>query len=86
MTSAPPTKDLLITADKADEDAHTWFPADQVRHCKEYLALEGIRFRNVYLTSKAIEMGAWPLFQIIYINARITGGKVLHVSDYRESS
>ena len=85
MTSAPPTQDLLIVADEADGNAHTWFPADKVRHCKEFTALEGIRFRNVYLTSKAIERGSWPLFQILYINARITGGSVLHISDYRES-
>ena len=78
-----PLEDLLICASDEDAAAHHWFPA-KTRLVNEFLALEGIRFRNVYLTSRAIEKGSWPLFQLIYINARITGGSVLHTSDYRD--
>lgn len=80
----PPYDDLLIVADQADEDAHTWFPA-RIRHGKDYRALEGQRFRNVYLTNKAIEDGSYILFQILYRTAVMCSGSVLHISDYRES-
>lgn len=84
MTSPAPKTDLLIVADQADEDAHAWFPADRVKHGKDYRALEGIRFRNVYITNRAIEDGSYVLFQILYRAAVMMNGSVLHVSDYRE--
>lgn len=82
MSSAAPDWDLLVAANDQDAENHIWFPAAKVRMVNEFLALEGLRFRNVYLTSKAIEKGSYPLFQILYFNARISGGKVLHSSDF----
>ena len=78
-----PDWDVLIAADEADAKANSWFPA-KVRTGKDYLALEGLRFRNVYLTSKAIETGGPSLFIILYRSAKLSGGSVLHISDYRE--
>lgn len=84
MTSPKPNWDLLICADFDDQTDHLWFPA-KVRTCKEYTALEGLRFRNVYLTNRAIEKGSYILFQILYRSAVIADGLVLHISDYREN-
>jgi len=84
MTS--PVGDVLVCADEKDEDDWLFFPVDKViANIANLSALEGLRFRNVYVTSRAIEKGSGNLFQHLYFNARITGGKVLHVSDYRES-
>jgi hypothetical protein len=80
-----PDWDLLIGADQEDVNGHEWFPAGMGRTVEDLLALEGLRFRNCYVTSKAIEKGSANLFHHLYYNARITGGRVLHVSDYRES-
>lgn len=79
-----PDWDLLICASDEDAAAHHWFPAGKTKLVNEFTALEGIRFRNVYLTSRAIEKGSWVLFQILYRTAKIMQGKVLHVSDYQE--
>jgi hypothetical protein len=79
-----PDWDLLIVANEEDAAAHTWFPA-RTRHVQEFLALEGLKPRNVYLTSRGIEKGSWVLFQILYRAATMSGGSVLHVSDYRET-
>jgi hypothetical protein len=80
-----PDWDLLIIGADEDPKDFTWFPADDVRDCKNLMVLEGLRARNIYLTSRAIETGSAGLFQHLYINAKLTRGKVLHVSDYREN-
>lgn len=78
--------DILICVDEADEAAHAFFPASRaVIISYGLLQLEGLRFRHAYLTDKAIEKGSANLFHHLYYNARITGGKVLHVSDFREN-
>ena len=84
MTTKP-AFDLLIVADASDEAAHEWFPA-MIRDCQNLIALEGLRFRNVYLTSRAIEYGSANLFSVLYRSALLTRpkGHVLHISDYRE--
>jgi hypothetical protein len=82
MPTAKPEWDLLIVADETDQVNHEWFPAARWRTVLDFTALEGMRPRNVYLTSKAIEKGSGILFQILYRNAIITGGKVLHSSDF----
>jgi hypothetical protein len=84
VSTARPDWDLLIAATTDDSMHHSWFPAKKIRLAHEFTSLEGMRFRNVYLTNAAIEKGSYALFQILYFNARITGGKVLHVSDYQE--
>jgi hypothetical protein len=81
MSFTPPDWDLLIAADENDRINHHWFPA-RSRLVTEFTALEGFRFRNVYLTNRAIEKGSAVLFQILYRSAVITNGKVLHTSDY----
>ena len=81
----PPTWDLLIAANDDDAMAHAWFPADRTKLVHEFTALEGLKFRNCYLTSKAIEKGSYVLFQILYRTAVMMNGSVLHTSDYRES-
>jgi hypothetical protein len=78
-----PDWDLLITAPEELGNYH-YFPAI-VRDCDNLISLEGLRFRNCYLTNMAIEQGSANLFHALYFNARISGGSVLHVSDYRES-
>jgi hypothetical protein len=81
-----PDWDVLICADEADEDDWLFFPVGKViANIANLAALEGLRFRNCYVTSKAIEKGSGNLFQHLYFNARMTGGKVLHVTDYREN-
>jgi hypothetical protein len=85
MTFRRPNWDLLIAADDQDAEDHAWFPAERTKTCKDFRALEGLKFRNVYLTSKAIEGGSSVLFQILYRTAVMMGGSVLHVSDYRET-
>jgi predicted HAD superfamily hydrolase len=81
-----PDWDVLVCADEAEEASYLFFPADKViANLANLAALEGLRFRNCYVTSKAIEKGSGNLFQHLYFNARITGGKVLHITDYRES-
>lgn len=80
-----PDWDLLMGADQEDLDAHDWFPCGKARTIENLPALEGLRFRNVYLTSRAIEHGSANLFHHLYHNARVSLGKVLHISDYRES-
>lgn len=81
--TSKPNWDLLICANDQDRGSHEWFPA-KARLITDFTALEGMHFRNCYLTSKAIEKGSWVLFQILYRTAKITGGHVLHISDYRE--
>ena len=78
-----PDWDVLITA-VDEEDGWLWFPADLVRDNKNLLALEGLRFRNCYVTSKAIETGSPNLFHALYYSAKLSHGAVLHTSDYRE--
>lgn len=80
-----PDWDLLMGADNADLKDHIWFPAAKGRTVDNLLSLEGMRFRNVYLTNRALEAGSAGLFHHLYFNARVSGGKVLHVSDYRET-
>jgi hypothetical protein len=80
-----PDWDLLMGADQADLDAHDWFPCGKARTVENLLALEGMRFRNAYVTSRAIEKGSASLFHALYYGARLTMGSVLHVSDYQES-
>lgn len=82
MPTAKPDWDLLICATREDEANHEWFPAGKRRLMHEFLALEGMRFRNCYVTSRTIEHGNHVLFQILYRNAIITGGKVLHTGDF----
>ena len=84
MTTKRPDWDLLIAANETDADANSWFPA-KIRLVHEFLALEGLKPRNIYITNKGIEKGSWVLFQILYRAAVMSGGNVLHVSDYRES-
>jgi len=79
-----PSWDLLIIGTNEDPKDFAWFPADSVRDCVNLLALEGLRFRNVYLTSGAIETGSADLFKTLYRSAKLTHGRVLHTSDYRE--
>jgi len=74
--------DILIAADQQDEDAN-YVPVDRTFGIVELAKLEGVRFRYAYVTSKALEYGSAGLFEHLYFNARVTGGKVLHVSDYR---
>ena len=81
-----PDWDLLIGADEKDLADHVWFPATKARTVENLLALEGMRPRNTYVTSRAISAGSSSLFHHLYFNARVTGGKVLHVSDYEESA
>lgn len=86
MKALPPDWDVLIGADLPDVAAHDWFPVAKTFTVQNLLPLEGLRFRNVYLTSGAIEHGGPSLFAILYRSARLTGcGKVLHTSDYREN-
>lgn len=85
MTTTKPDWDLIICADIQDQADHLWFPA-RARTCREFTALEGMHPRNIYLTSRAIEQGSYVLFKILYRAAAITGGKVLHTSDYEEQS
>jgi hypothetical protein len=80
-----PDWDLLIIGAGEDPGNFGWFPAGDVRDCVNLLPLEGLRFRNVYLTSQAIETGSPNLFNVLYRSARLSAGKVLHISDYRES-
>lgn len=77
-----PNWDLLIIGANEDPKEFTWFPADDVRDCKNLLALEGLRFRNVYLTSQAIATGSANLFHVLYRSAKLSGGSVLHMSDF----
>ena len=78
-----PDWDLLIAADQGDADVNSWFPA-KIRTVNEFTALEGMHFRNCYLTNRAIQQGSWVLFQILYRTAKITGGTVRHMSDFEE--
>jgi hypothetical protein len=84
MPSRAPDWDLLITAPGEEQDYDRWFPAGKILDCKNLIALEGVRFRNVYLTSKAIEQGSASLFGVLYRTAKMMRGSVLHTSDYRE--
>jgi hypothetical protein len=79
-----PYWDLLVVADNADHQAHLWFPFNQSRTVQEYLALEGLRPRNVYVTSRAITEGTAGIFQHLYRMTVLSGGSVRHVSDYEE--
>lgn len=85
MPSKSPDWDLLIAANDEDAAAHSWFPA-RTRTVHEFLALEGLRPRNVYITSQGIEKGSWVLFQILYRAATMSGGGVFHTSDYQETA
>lgn len=84
MSFVRPDWDLLMVADEADAADHLWFPA-RTRTVTDFRSLEGMRFRNVYLTNRAIENGSAVLFQILYRTAVMTDGSVLHVSDFRET-
>jgi hypothetical protein len=77
-----PNWDLLIIGANEDPKDYDWFPAGDVRDCMNLLALEGLRFRNVYLTSGAIETGSANLFHTLYRSAKLSHGRVLHISDY----
>lgn len=80
-----PAWDFLIGADEVDVDWHSYFPASKTGTVTNLIALEGMRFRNCYLTSKAIEKGSAELFSVLYRAAKITpGSRVLHVSDFEE--
>lgn len=79
-----PDWDLLIAANDEDAMNHSWFPAARTKLVHEFTALEGIRFRNCYFTSMAIEKGSGTLFDILYRTAKMMRGSVLHTSDYRE--
>lgn len=83
MTS--PDWDILIAANDEDAMNHSWFPA-RTKLVTDFRALEGLRFRNCYLTSMAIEKGSATLFDILYRSAKCTRpmGLLLHTSDYRE--
>lgn len=83
MRQAPDWDLLIIGLDEEPGNYH-YFPA-RVRDCKDFLALEGLKFHNCYVTSNAIETGSYVLFQILYRTAAMMGGKVLHITDYRES-
>jgi len=74
--------DVLIARDLQDEEAN-YVPVDRTFYVYDLYKLEGVRFRYAYVTSKVLEFGSAGLFEHLYFNARITGGKVLHVSDYR---
>ena len=78
----PPAFDILLVRDDQDE-RDNYLPVDRVFDIADLLKLEGVRFRYAYVTSQALEYGSAGLFEHLYFNARITGGKVLHVSDYR---
>jgi hypothetical protein len=81
-----PDWDVLICADELDAEAHDFFPAAKVVSNLHFLLpLEGLRFRNAYVTNAVIEAGSSSLFHSLYFNARMTGGKVLHITDYREN-
>lgn len=84
MSSPAPDWDLLVGADEEDLADHLWFPAGRARTVNELPALEGMRFRNAYLTDKAIEHGSAGLFAHLYRTAKLMGGAVLHVGDFRE--
>jgi hypothetical protein len=81
-----PDWDLLIAANDEDSMSHSWFPAGKTKLVTDFRALEGLRFRNCYLTSMAIEKGSATLFEILYRSAKCTRpmGLLLHTSDYRE--
>lgn len=81
--TAPDWDLLVIGADEAPMD-YIWFPAKVIRDNKNLIQYEGIRFRNAYLSSKAIETGGPSLFEILYRTAKMMRGSVLHISDYRE--
>lgn len=83
MTSAKPDWDLLIVANEEDAENHAWFPADRYRTIHDFRALEGMRFRDVYLTPLAWELGGDILFGILNRTCQITGiGRVLHINDF----
>lgn len=83
MPTAKPDWDLLIVANEDDAENHAWFPADRYRTIHDFRALEGMRFRDVYLTTLALEKGSDVLFQILYRTCAITGvGRVRHISDF----
>lgn len=76
--------DLLVIGANEDPKDYFWFPVDSVRDNQNLIVFEGLRFRNCYLSNSAIETGSAVLFDILYRTAKIVGGKVLHISDYRE--
>jgi hypothetical protein len=85
MSYKAPDFDVLIAADKADHDAHVHFPYARVYYVDQLAAISvGIRFRNCYVTNRAIEHAGPALFAELYRSAWYQQGKVLHVSDYRE--
>lgn len=87
MTTPAPDWDVLVCATNEEAESYHFFPAVTVVAQNGYLLpLEGLRFRNAYVTSAAIEHGSAGLFHHLYFNALIDGGKVLHVSDYQEDS
>jgi len=79
-----PDWDLLIIGADENPDDYSWFPAQWIRDNRNLIVFEGIRFRHVYLTSRAIETGSASLFNILYRTALMMRGSVLHISDYRE--
>lgn len=84
MSTKAPDWDALIGGDQDDVDAHAWFPSGVDGSAQNLIAMEGLRARNIYVTSKALEYGGPNLFAILYRTARMVNGKVLHISDYRE--
>lgn len=88
--SNPPDWDLLVIGVDEDPMDYVWFPAKFIRDNKNLIQYEGIRFRNAYLSSRAIETGSAGLFETLYRTAKINRGVhkipsgVLHISDYRE--
>jgi hypothetical protein len=85
MSKPKPCWDLLIVADEEDLEAHAWFPYDKYGTVREYLALEGLRPRNAYVTGRAITEGTAGIFQHLYRATLLTEGGVYHVSDYQEN-
>ena len=77
-----PTWDLLIIGADENPADFVWFPADDIRDNKNLIALEGLRFRDVYLTGRAIETGSPNLFNVLYRSAKLVHGRVLPISDY----
>lgn len=86
--TAPDWDILVIGADEDPRD-YDYFPA-RVRDNENLIQFEGIRFRNAYLSSRAIETGSAGLFETLYRTAKIIRGVhkipsgVRHISDYQE--
>jgi hypothetical protein len=71
--------DVLITGVGREDDAEYFSRSFNNR---DLYKLDGLRFRNCYLTTKAIETGGPDLFLVLYRAARVNRGTVSHVSAY----